>query len=249
MKCSVWSAAQPWQKNTARLSPYRSSGELNQLKAYKAVVGVYVVTPTSLVAADRLLSGAHQREHITPILAPLHWLFVLFSLVPPMNVTIVETSDDTFECVSEGNPEPSIRWTRSNKTLPESDFRVDGGKLTFLRCASDLKGFYQCEVSNPYGQQSQQFYWTVCSGSNPAPWILFGLSFFLNIIGAVWYLYKSGHITRLLTNDETCSGDQRFPVHSSSPEVVPDSEGGRNTSSTSNGWGGSWNGHTPSPCS
>ncbi|XP_029967494.1 uncharacterized protein LOC115402940 isoform X3 [Salarias fasciatus] len=195
MKCSVWSAAQPWQKNTARLSPYRSS------------------------------------------------------VVPPMNVTIVETSDDTFECVSEGNPEPSIRWTRSNKTLPESDFRVDGGKLTFLRCASDLKGFYQCEVSNPYGQQSQQFYWTVCSGSNPAPWILFGLSFFLNIIGAVWYLYKSGHITRLLTNDETCSGDQRFPVHSSSPEVVPDSEGGRNTSSTSNGWGGSWNGHTPSPCS
>ncbi|XP_029967479.1 nectin-4-like isoform X4 [Salarias fasciatus] len=143
--------------------------------------------------------------------------------VPPMNVTIVETSDDTLECVSEGNPEPSVRWTRSNKTLPESDFRVDGGKLTFLRCASDLKGFYQCEVSNPYGQQSQQVYWTVCSGSNPAPWILFGFSFFLNVIGAVWYWYKSGYITR-------SSGVLRVPTDSNSAEMVPGTGRGRDSS-------------------
>uniref|UniRef100_A0A672GRV1 Ig-like domain-containing protein n=1 Tax=Salarias fasciatus TaxID=181472 RepID=A0A672GRV1_SALFA len=81
---------------------------------------------------------------------------------------IFHIPNDTLECVSEGNPEPSVRWTRSDKTLPESDFRVDGGKLTFLRKASELKGFYQCEVSNPYGQQSQQVYWTVVSGEATA---------------------------------------------------------------------------------
>ncbi|XP_029967495.1 nectin-4-like isoform X1 [Salarias fasciatus] len=183
-------------------------------------------TVSSLFGVPRREISGHEVQCVvnSSALAEEHReAFTLQVFFPPMNVTIVETSDDTLECVSEGNPEPSLRWTRSDKTLPESDFRVDGGKLTFLRCASDLKGFYQCEVSNPYGQQSQQFYWTVCSGSNPAPWILFGFSFFLNIIGAVWYLYKSRYITR-------SSGVLRVPNDSNSPEMVPGTGRGRDSS-------------------
>ncbi|XP_029967094.1 nectin-4-like [Salarias fasciatus] len=128
-------------------------------------------TVSSLFGVPRREISGHEVQCVvsSSALAEEHReAFTLQVFFPPMNVTIVETSDDTLECVSEGNPEPSVRWTRSDKTLPESDFRVDGGKLTFLRKASELKGFYQCEVSNPYGQQSQQVYWTVVSGEDPA---------------------------------------------------------------------------------
>ncbi|XP_029967481.1 nectin-4-like isoform X6 [Salarias fasciatus] len=103
-------------------------------------------TVSSLFGVPRREISGHEVQCVvnSSALAEEHReAFTLQVFFPPMNVTIVETSDDTLECVSEGNPEPSVRWTRSNKTLPESDFRVDGGKLTFLRCASDLKGFYQ----------------------------------------------------------------------------------------------------------
>ncbi|XP_029967487.1 nectin-4-like isoform X2 [Salarias fasciatus] len=221
-------------------------------------------TVSSLFGVPRREISGHEVQCVvsSSALAEEHReAFTLQVFFPPMNVTIVETSDDTLECVSEGNPEPSVRWTRSDKTLPESDFRVDGGKLTFLRCASDLKGFYQCEVSNPYGQQSQQVYWTVVSVSNPLPWILLVLVLIPYVIIAVRFFYKSGYIARFWRQLPTgCSRTTAPSAVRLLQNCVPESFKGFRLISTQQKWyqtvgeegtlppndcSSSGNGHTP----
>ncbi|CAN9497666.1 unnamed protein product [Ophioblennius macclurei] len=139
---------------------------------------------------------------------------------PPMNVTIVERSDNTLECISEGNPKPSFRWTRHGKTLPESDFRVEGGVLTILTKEAPLNDVYQCEASNPHGQELHGLYLMIRTESSPAPWVLFGLLLSLNVIGAVWYAYRYGWFARI----GLYNLGRREPSHSSPPEREPVNE-------------------------
>ncbi|XP_035532937.1 uncharacterized protein si:ch211-214p13.3 isoform X2 [Morone saxatilis] len=109
-----------------------------------------------------------------------------------MEVTIRERTKDTFECVTEANPNADITWSRSDNSWPQSAVRVEGATLQFLSMTSNLNGLYQCEASNTYGTTRGHLYVHVTSGSCIVGWTLFGILLFLNVAAAVWYLYKSG---------------------------------------------------------
>uniref|UniRef100_A0A3Q3MG22 Ig-like domain-containing protein n=1 Tax=Mastacembelus armatus TaxID=205130 RepID=A0A3Q3MG22_9TELE len=57
-------------------------------------------------------------------------------------LNFIERSKDTFECVSEANPEANFTWSR-----------VEGAMIQLLNFTSDLNGLYQCDASNPYGRK------------------------------------------------------------------------------------------------
>uniref|UniRef100_I3JRB2 Ig-like domain-containing protein n=1 Tax=Oreochromis niloticus TaxID=8128 RepID=I3JRB2_ORENI len=68
-------------------------------------------------------------------------------------VNIKAISGDSFECVTEANPNANFTWSR-----------VEGAKLQLLSLTSDLNGLYQCEASNKYGRKHGQLYVHVPSG-------------------------------------------------------------------------------------
>ncbi|XP_030614195.1 nectin-4-like [Archocentrus centrarchus] len=118
----------------------------------------------------------------------------------PAEVNIRAISEDSFDCVSEGNPDPKFIWRRAGQPLPQSAVKVEGAKLQLLSLTSDLNGLYQCEASNAYGRKHAQLYVHVISGSCFAGWALFSLLLSLNVSGAAgWYFYKSGCFQKYLT--------------------------------------------------
>ncbi|XP_030614676.1 nectin-3-like isoform X2 [Archocentrus centrarchus] len=81
----------------------------------------------------------------------------------PTEVNIRAISQDSFECVTEANPNAEFIWSRAGQSLPESAVKVEGAKLQLLSPTSDLNGLYQCEASNTYGRKHSQLYVHVAS--------------------------------------------------------------------------------------
>ncbi|XP_047456998.1 nectin-4-like isoform X1 [Mugil cephalus] len=123
-------------------------------------------------------------EQVLPLTIQVHF--------PPMDATIVQRSEDSYECVANANPEAHFIWSRSDQSLPESDIKVQGSTLQFVRKTSDLNGLYQCEAVNPYGRKhGGQIYVYMDFGSYTTGCTLFGLLLSLNIVAfSVWYLRK-----------------------------------------------------------
>nr|XP_014264496.2 nectin-3 [Maylandia zebra] len=110
----------------------------------------------------------------------------------PTEVKISAISEDSFECVTEANPNAKFTWIRSGQSLLESAVKVDGANLQLLSLTSDLNGLYQCEASNAYGSKHGQLYVHVTSGTSRVAWALFLVLLSLNVGAAAWYFYKSG---------------------------------------------------------
>ncbi|XP_018533805.1 nectin-1 isoform X2 [Lates calcarifer] len=116
----------------------------------------------------------------------------------PMGVYIGEKSKDSFRCVTEANPSANFTWRRPGHSFPQPGVRVEGATLQFLSMSSDLNGLYQCEASNLYGKDSGYLYVHMTSGACSACWALFSLLLIAIVAAAaVWYLYKSGKLTRM----------------------------------------------------
>ncbi|XP_047457001.1 nectin-1-like [Mugil cephalus] len=130
---------------------------------------------------------------------------------PPIDVMIIQRSEDSYECVANANPEANFIWSRSGQSLPESDIKVQGSTLQFLRKTSDLNGFYQCEAVNPYGRKhGGQLHVYMDFGSYTAGWTLFGLLLSLNIVASVWYFRNTLIQIRntLLSREEGTHGER-----------------------------------------
>ncbi|GAA6230777.1 nectin-1-like isoform X1 [Lates japonicus] len=120
----------------------------------------------------------------------------------PTGVNIGEKSKDSFQCVTEANPSANFTWRRPGHSFPQPGVRVEGATLQFLSMSSDVNGLYQCEASNLYGKDSGYLYVHVTSGACSACWVLFSLLLIAIVAAAaaaaaVWYLYKSGKLTRM----------------------------------------------------
>uniref|UniRef100_A0A3Q4GKS7 Ig-like domain-containing protein n=1 Tax=Neolamprologus brichardi TaxID=32507 RepID=A0A3Q4GKS7_NEOBR len=100
---------------------------------------------------------------------------------------IILISEDSFECVTEANPNANFTWK-------------EGAKLQLLSLTAYLNGLYECEAANSYGIKHGQLYVHVASGkiTCSAAWALFGLLLSLNVIGATWFFYKSGCFQKCL---------------------------------------------------
>lgn len=69
----------------------------------------------------------------------------------PVNVTITVGPENAIRCISDGNPSPTITWTKGGQSWPESGVRVNGSTVQFLSTSPELNGIYQCEAANVYG--------------------------------------------------------------------------------------------------
>ncbi|XP_047456992.1 nectin-4-like isoform X2 [Mugil cephalus] len=141
-------------------------------------------------------------EQVLPLTIQVHF--------PPIDVMIVQRSEDSYECVANANPEANFTWSRSDQSLPESDIKVQGSTLQFLRKTSNLNGLYQCEAVNLYGRKGGgqlHVYMDFASGSCTAAWTLFGLLLSLNIVAfLLWYLHK--HKNTLLRPEVGTHGEK-----------------------------------------
>ncbi|KAL1124629.1 hypothetical protein AAG570_001253, partial [Ranatra chinensis] len=58
----------------------------------------------------------------------------------------------TLECKADGNPKPTITWTRKNNILPSGEKSVEGISITIEQANRHQAGIYQCTASNGVGQ-------------------------------------------------------------------------------------------------
>ncbi|XP_039455779.1 poliovirus receptor-like isoform X3 [Oreochromis aureus] len=116
----------------------------------------------------------------------------------PTEVNISVISEDSFECVTEANPNANFTWSRSGQSFMQSAVKEEGAKLQLLSLTAYLNGLYQCEAANSYGIKHGQLYVHVASGACSAAWASFGLLLSLDVIGATWFFYKSGCFQKCL---------------------------------------------------
>ncbi|XP_023192399.1 poliovirus receptor homolog [Xiphophorus maculatus] len=137
---------------------------------------------------------------------------------PPLTVNIKKQSDGlVFTCEAEGNPKPTIIWSRSGNTLPPSVSATSGqgATLRFEKKSPTVAGLYQCEANNTYGSNQSFFYMDLSSETSClTSWILFIILFLIVLAaGLAAFLHKRGFVKlpRFLRFD-------REAVRTSSPD-------------------------------
>ncbi|MGH0177044.1 UNVERIFIED_CONTAM: hypothetical protein FKN15_074217 [Acipenser sinensis] len=75
----------------------------------------------------------------------------------PSEPSVKEGDPLTLTCRGDASPEPQIRWTKLNSTLPDSWSLSTGqgqSTLTAPSLAPEHSGTYQCEISNSIGREA-----------------------------------------------------------------------------------------------
>ena len=74
-------------------------------------------------------------------------------VAPPKTMVVNESGTASFQCETEGNPEPEITWLKQNSSLP-ADKRVVSslGGLMITDVTSQDKGIYTCVARNILGK-------------------------------------------------------------------------------------------------
>ncbi|XP_008399391.1 poliovirus receptor homolog isoform X2 [Poecilia reticulata] len=133
---------------------------------------------------------------------------------PPLNASIKKQPEGlVFTCEAEGNPNPTITWSRSGDILSPSVL-TQGALLTFVKESQDLAGLYQCEANNTYGSYQSFLYVGFSGTSSTTGWIFFCILLLIIVAaGIAAFLHKHGFfkLPRFLRRD-------REAVRTSSPD-------------------------------
>ena len=70
--------------------------------------------------------------------------------VSPKTLTVNEGGSASFQCSVSGNPEPAIKWIKTNRQCSRSV--VSGGKLLLKNVRGSNSGTYKCSAVNILGQ-------------------------------------------------------------------------------------------------
>ena len=55
-------------------------------------------------------------------------------------------------CEGDGDPKPSLRWTRRRKRMPDGRVYVEGNQIIFKNVTRKHSGTYVCQGSNGPGE-------------------------------------------------------------------------------------------------
>ena len=87
-------------------------------------------------------------------------------IVSPTSLTVTQHQTATFYCSADGNPKPSVSWSKANGT-GQVNKDVQGNKLQIKGAGYNDSGSYVCTATNILGQakkvvklfvQGNQFY-------------------------------------------------------------------------------------------
>ncbi|XP_071534826.1 protein amalgam-like isoform X2 [Panulirus ornatus] len=73
------------------------------------------------------------------------------AMVPPEQ-HVARGKSVTMECKAHGNPEPIIRWSRQESSLPSGQRSLQGHKLTLENVDRHMEGTYLCIADNGIGE-------------------------------------------------------------------------------------------------
>lgn len=76
-----------------------------------------------------------------------------------MSKTKTEGKDVTLSCYADGNPEPTISWTKDGSPIrdnPRIRFSLDNNKITILDLRGTDSGQYRCVAYNRLGNESSR---------------------------------------------------------------------------------------------
>ncbi|XP_037542952.1 nectin-1 isoform X2 [Nematolebias whitei] len=129
----------------------------------------------------------------------------------PEEVRIEKTDENSFDCLTEANPQATFTWNRNGQPLPPS-VSARGALLQFTSMTADLSGLYQCEATNEHGSKTNSLYVHVTVGGNVC-WILFGLLLSLTLIVAAYLCFKKSEtLSRFPFFSQR--REQQVPTHS-----------------------------------
>ena len=71
----------------------------------------------------------------------------------PVGMTVNESGTAILKCVADGNPNPKVRWSKLNSSLPFGRHVVESsGALIVKDVRPGDDGFYSCRAENLLGQ-------------------------------------------------------------------------------------------------
>ena len=76
-------------------------------------------------------------------------------IVSPTSLTVTQTQAATFYCSADGNPEPSVSWSKISDTRLISTDNKDN-KLEITNVAYNDSGKYFCRATNILGQVQKE---------------------------------------------------------------------------------------------
>ena len=73
--------------------------------------------------------------------------------VSPRSLTVSDGEEALFECTANGDPTPTIRWSRENGQISQSSSSVNGVLRIFSAKPED-EGTYVCRAANTFGAKA-----------------------------------------------------------------------------------------------
>ena len=73
---------------------------------------------------------------------------------PPSPVTAVKSSKARFDCITLGDPPPTIQWLRNDMVLTYDTTKysiLENGSLVVQNVKLDDEGYFKCDGSNIHG--------------------------------------------------------------------------------------------------
>ena len=72
-------------------------------------------------------------------------------IVSPTSLTVIQYQTATFHCSADGNPKPSVSWSKTNGTR-QGNKDGQGNKLQIRSADYSDSGIYVCTATNVFGQ-------------------------------------------------------------------------------------------------
>ena len=76
-------------------------------------------------------------------------------VVSPVTLTVNEGGSASFQCSSNGNPEPAVVWSKLDNQSEITQSTVSGGTLQLKNVTGNDSGEYQCLATNILGNSQE----------------------------------------------------------------------------------------------
>ncbi|KAL9970391.1 hypothetical protein ACROYT_G022756 [Oculina patagonica] len=155
------SSPNPTTSSTKNVLPTSAVNQLKSRTTTRAVYQSKSPTPTrvSTLSSSSLVATSPTTNVVTLSSSSSVATSIAANVAPsvtvdPQSKTVEEGGTATFTCSATGQPQPEVKWNKSEGSLPASRTTIHDGMLTVMNADVGDSGLYVCTATNAVGSNS-----------------------------------------------------------------------------------------------